>query len=292
MSCPRDGREGAHALSAKMRRRAGWGCLALALGLGAACVQIGSEPDVPAAIELTALPSPSVVVGDTLRDDSGAVAPVVATVRNLSGDVIVDAPVRYLYADYSRDSALQVDSVSGIVVALKTASGSSGRLAARVGSSLQVLRQLAVVLRPDSVDRVGQSPIDVFTTTLPDTGRNTATANTSPALTIVVRHVDTTANTTPPVGSWRVRFELLQPANASNDTTKSVFLVDEVGRPSVLDTTDNGGVAGRRVRIRATQFPAAGVTDSVIVRAVVTYKRDTLAGAPLRLALPVRRAGS
>jgi len=263
----------------------------LTAALGVACVQIGSEPDVPAAIELTALPSPSVVIGDTLRDASGAVAPVVATVRNLSGDVITNAPVRYLYADYSRDSALQVDSVSGIVVALKASSGSA-RLAARVGSSLQVLRQLAVVLRPDSVDRVGQSPLAVFTTTLPDTGRNTATANSSPALTVVVRHVDTTAGTSSTVGSWRVQFELVQPANASNDTTQAVFLVDDVGRPSVVDTTDNAGVAGRKVRIRAAQFPAAGVTDSVIVRAVVTYRGDTLAGAPFRLALPVRLAGS
>ncbi len=254
-------------------------------------MQIGSEPDVPAAIEMTALPSPSVVIGDTLRNINGVVTPVVATVRNLAGDIIADAPVRYLYADFSRDSALDVDSATGLVVAVKAATGSA-RLAARIGSSLQVLRQLAVVQRPDSVDRVGQSDLAVFTTTLPDTGRNTATSNTSPALTVVVRHIDTTANTAAGVGSWPVRFELVTPANSTNDTTQSVFLVDDSGRPSVLDTTDNSGVAGRKVRIRAAQFPAAGVTDSVIVRAVVTYKGQPLLGAPFRLALPVRRAGA
>ncbi len=258
------------------------------LALSSACVEVGSEPDVPAAIEMTALPSPSVVIGDTLRDIAGVVAPVRAIVRNLSGDVITDAPVRYLYADFGRDSALRVDSVTGIVIAVKDATGEA-RLAARVGASLQVLRSLAVIKRPDSVDRGGQAAIALFTTTLPDTGRTGANVNSSPALTVVVRHVDSTSGVATNVRAWPVRFEILSPANSTNDTTKSVFLVDDSGRPSVIDTTDAAGSAGRKVRIRATQYPDVGVTDSVIVRAIVTYKGQALRGAPVRLALPVRR---
>lgn len=260
----------------------------LSLASGAACVQVGSEPDVPASIEMTILPSPSVVIGDTLRNVDGVVAPLVAVVRNLKGDIITDAAVQYLYADYARDSALDVGATSGIVVAVKAATGSA-RLAARAGTSLQVLRTLAVVKRPDSTDRNGQSDITLFSTTLPDTGRTGATANSSPALTVVVRHIDTTSQVASTVASWPVRFELVSPVNATNDTTQSVFLVDDVGRPSIVDTTDAGGVAGRKVRIRAAQYPAAGVTDSVIVRAIVTYRGQPLRGAPIRMALPVRR---
>jgi hypothetical protein len=259
-----------------------------AIMTSAACAEVGSGPDVPAAIELTALPSPSVVIGDTLRTIDGVVAPVKAIVRNLSGDPIADAPVRYLYADFARDSALKVDSSSGIVVALR-ASSADARLAARVGTSLQVLKTVVVTSRPDSMDRVGQVTPTLFTTTLLDTGAVGRTANSSNALTAVVRHKSSTAGVTTTVNGWPVRFELLSPANPTNDTTRSVYLVDDVGRASSLDTTDAGGVAGRKVRIRAALFPAAGVTDSVIVQATATYRGQLLPGGPVRIALPVKR---
>lgn len=254
-----------------------------------ACVQVGSEPDVPAAIEMSALPSPSVVIGDTLRDINGVAAPVQAIVRNLAGEIIADAPVRYLYADFARDSALRVDSTSGFVTAVKALKDGAfdGRLAARVGGSLQVLRLLAVVKRPDSTD-TGGATIPLFTTTLPDTGRTGANANSAPAVNVVVRHIDS-LGVASNVRAWLVRFEVVSPANSTNDTTRAVFLVDDSGRPSVLDTTDASGSAGRRVRVRAAQFPASSAVDSVIVRATVTYKGRVLRGAPVRLALPVQK---
>ena len=251
-----------------------------------ACAEVGSAPDVPAAIEFSALPSPSVVIGDTLRGVDGVVAPVKAIVRNLSGDIIAGASVRYLYADYIRDTALAVDSLTGIVRALRAATGEA-RLAARVGASLQVLKSVVVTTRPDSADRVGQTTL-LFTTTLADTGRIGAASNTSPSLNVTVRHVDVAGATTG-VNAWPVRFEVLSPANAANDTTKSVWLVDDQGRASVVDTSDVSGVASRKIRIRAAQYPAAGVIDSVIVRASVTYKGVTLKGAPVRIAVPVKR---
>lgn len=263
--------------------------VALAFGLLSGCAQIGSAPDVPTAIELTALPSPSVVIGDSLRNVDGIVTPVKATVRNLQGDVIADATVRYLYVDFARDSALAVDSISGIVRALR-ASTADARLAARVGTTLQILKIIVVTTRPDSADRTGQPAPTLFTTTLADTGRSGANANRSAALTMVVRHIDS-PTVTSAVNGWPVRFEVLSPANVSNDTTKSVYLVDDGGRASVLDTTDVSGVAGRSVRIRAALFPPTAAIDSVIVQAIVSYKGLSLKGAPVRIALPVKRGG-
>jgi C-terminal processing protease CtpA/Prc len=78
-----------------------------------------------------------------------------------------------------------------------------------------------------------------------------------------------------------VRFVILAPANAANDTTKSVYLVDEQGRASVVDTTDATGIAGRKVRVRAAQFPTGATVDTVTVQATATYRGTTLKGAPL-----------
>lgn len=263
--------------------------VAAAVGLFA-CAEIGSGPDVPAAIELTALPSPSVVIGDTLRTIDGVVAPVQAIVRNLAGDVIPDAQVRYLYADFLRDSALAIDSVTGLVRALRVSKGSGGdaRLAARAGTSLQILKSLIVTTRPDTTDRSGLSAPTLFVTSLPDTGRTAATANTSPELSLIVRNIDS-LGVASGVNGWPVRFVIVEPANAANDTTKGAWLVDDAGRASVLDTTNSSGQAGRKVRIRAAVFPAVGVNDSVVVQATMSYRGVVVRGAPVRITLPVKR---
>lgn len=257
------------------------------LAAATGCADVSAAPDVPGSIEMDALPSPSVVIGDTLRTMDGVVAPAKAIVRNVAGTVILDAPVRYLYADYPRDSALLVDSVTGVVRAVKAARADA-RIAARVSGTLQVILPLIVTTRPDSADRSGQPALTLFTTTLPDTGKSGATANTTPALTVVVRHVES-PGTSSTVTAWPVRYELLFPANPTNDTTKGAWLVDDAGRASVLDTTDASGVAGRKIRVRAANFPAAGITDSIVVRATATYRGQALRGAPIRMVFPVKR---
>ena len=262
------------------------GALSLVLCGSVACAEIGTNPETPAAIELPPFPSPSVVVGDTLRDLEGNVTPIVAIVRNVRGDVIADAAVRFLYADFARDTALHIDPVSGIVFASRAATGEA-RIAARVGNTLQVLRTLTVTLRPDSMDAQARV-VALLTTTVPDTGREAAGRNTSQGMQVNVRHRPA-AGGVANVNAWPVRYRIVSPANAANDTTAAVFLVDEQGRPSSLDTTNTGGSAVRRVRVRAAQFPTSFAVDSVIVEATASYRGVPLAGAPVRFAVPVTR---
>ncbi len=251
---------------------------------GVGCGDVGLDPDVPAAIEWAPFPAPAVVLGDSLRTEEGVAVPVRAIVRNVSGDTLPSAAVRYLYADFNRDSALLVDS-TGWVRAVKKPKADA-RLAARAGSSLQVLRPLVVTDRPDTVN--GSAPASVLTLVLPDTGRTAVTANTAGPFAVTVRTLPA-GGTAAPVNGWLVRYELLRPANPGNDTTRGAWLVDDSGRPSLLDTTDTGGGAARKVRVRPAQFPAAAGTDTVVVRVVVRHRGVALRGAPLRLATPVRR---
>lgn len=255
-----------------------------ATGVATACAEIGLGPNEAAAIELDPFPSPSVVVGDTLRTIDGVVAPVRARVFNVGGDIISDAAPRYLYADYNIDSALAIDSATGIVVA-KTLVAGDKRIAARIGGTLQVLRGIRIVPRPDSVS--GTSLTEILGTTLPDTGRQGQENNSTKALSVTVRNRD--GNAVSPVRSWPVRFQLVSPANPTNDTMAAVYLVDDQGRASTLDTTDDSGAAGRRVRVRALQFPVGAAVESVVVRATVTYRGQPLKGSPVRITAPVRR---
>lgn len=263
--------------------------LAALCGLGVAgCADVISSASVPNSIEFKAFAAPAVVVGDTLRDISGVAIPVLAIVRNQQGDVIEDAVVRYTYADAARDTALVVDSMRGFVVAQKVlrATGTTARIAARSGSSLQVIRTVLVTTRPDSVDRIGAPGIDTLRVTTPDTGAVKA-ANTSPPLTVTVRHVDSLPSS--PVPSWLVRYELLYPANPTNDSTKVAFLVNQQQKLSNIDTTDFSGNAERFVRIRAEQFPAGAAADSAVVRVTVSYRGKPLKGSPIRIVFPVKK---
>jgi hypothetical protein len=254
----------------------------LAVAGAIACADVGTAPDVPASIELPPFAFPAVVVGDTLRDEAGVATPIRAIVRNAAGDEIPSLRATYLYADFRRDSAFVVDTATGVVVASRKVT--DGRIAARVGTSLQVIRTLIATERPDTAF-AGTVPSELIVSLLPDTGRARAEGNTTPEIPVTVRNVSGTE----PVGvhGWLVRFRLVKPANPNNDTTQSVFLVDEQLRPSTVDTTSSEGRAGRRVRVRAAQFPvpqgSARVTDTVVVEATLRYKGQIVRGAPVRL---------
>ncbi|HWP01912.1 MAG TPA: hypothetical protein VNL96_00500, partial [Gemmatimonadaceae bacterium] len=69
--------------------------------------------------------------------------------------------------------------------------------------------------------------------------------------------------------------------------TSVVYLVDESGRPSQLDTSDVQGFAGRRVRVRGgSALPPR--LDSVVVLVRARERGSDLSGSPLRLVLPIR----
>jgi len=254
----------------------------------AACAEVGTGPEVPASIELPPFAFPTVVVGDTLRDENGVVAPIRAIVRNARGEELADARPSYLYADFLRDTAFLVDTTSGVIVARKAVA--QGRIAARIGSSLQVIRNLIATVRPDTA-RAGEVPPELVVSLLPDTGRARAEGNTTREIPVLVRNLQ--GSTPAPVQGWLVRFRLVKPANPDNDTTQVVFLVDDQLRPSTLDTTGADGSAGRRVRVRAAQFPVpngnARVDDTVVVEATLRYKGQVVPGAPVRLIAPVIR---
>ncbi len=266
-----------------MRTRASWlACLLVAPGV--ACSDVSIAPSVPATLELAKLTAAAVGIGDTLRDANGVASPLQVIVRNQQGDVLPNAAVRFVYADANKDSAVFVDSITGYVVSLGPlpVNRNTARIAARVGPNLQVIRTVLVAIRPDSVDHTGSLTLDTLRTTLTDTA---ATANTSGALSVTVRHFEGTVGSL--VSNWLVKYELLHPANPTNDSTASVFLVNDLHRVSNIDTTDASGIASRFVRVRASQFPASAAPDSAVVRVTVWYKGQPLHGAPLRLVVPV-----
>jgi hypothetical protein len=234
----------------------------------AACLDYSTDPDEVVAIAFDPLPWPSVVAGDTLRDASGAAAPLVARLFNGDGEEIT-GPVEFFTQQPT------IDVVSGdFLVADDTATGSAGVFASAIGVQ-SIAQTVEIVEAPDSLQG---GPILPLEWVVPD---DPATNTSSP----LAARVLSSANAG--VRSWVVRFQLEVAGRTipENDTTQA-FLVGDNGRPSYADTTDASGTASRRMRLRIT--PGLVPPDSAVITVSGSHRGVPLKGSPVRLVLPVR----
>lgn len=271
-----------------------------AAALAAACSEAGTGPGGIAAVSFDTLPSPGLVLGDTLRDAEGNVAPLRAVAYDVDGNVVSDAPIRWiaLSRDTSDERALDslhVDSITGIA----TAPVSDSALYARRNATVRVLpqvnglpgptRQIALTLRPDSL-AVPDSALRPFLPLRNDTGG--AARSSLPIGARVLHDSASTGATFLPVRAWRVHYSLEYRGQPVPAESRAIWLVDDSFRRSAVDTTDGEGRAARRVRVHpdSLDIGATGGTDTVTVVITATWLGEPLRGAPARLRLPVQLA--
>jgi hypothetical protein len=245
-----------------------WSGVITATLVAVACIDLSVDPDEIVAIELGEFAWPSIVAGDTLRDATGAIAPLVARLFDGEGDVVTGS-VEFLV----ERPGLRV--VAGDrLVADDTASGTVGIIASTEGVQ-SVVRQIEIVTAPRAL--VADGVITPLRWVVPD---NPASNTSQPLGARVIAGPDTG------VRSWIVTFQLEAGGRIIPQTdTTQIFLVGDTGRPSYVDTTDAGGRASRRVRLRI----AAGLVapDSAVVTIRASYKGQPLNGSPVRLVLPI-----
>lgn len=255
------------------------GCLARLLlplvVLTSGCVDLTTNSAEIAAIEFGELPFPAVVAGDTLRDSLGKVAPLSARVFDASGREL--PPERARPQFISRDPLVRVAS-GDFAVALPDTEGTA-RLLASLPGLQSITRQLEVVRRPDSL--AASSSPDTLRWVLPDVPSTNVSAELRLRL---LRRGPPSAG----VRRWVVSFQaFFQGQPLPPGDTSRVYLVDDAGRPSYLDTSDTQGFVSRRVRVRG----GAGLPprlDSVVVLVRARERGSDVAGSPVRLVLPIR----
>ena len=280
-------------------RRAGWsgaqrvfrvfalaGVAGFATG-SLACTDLGSGSGGVLAVAVSAPPFPGVVVLDTLRDSLGAVVRLKATAFGPGGinDTVRNATVRFV----PLDTSVRIDSL-GYLFAISKDTTKHGKQSARyvadVNGIQTPIQTISITLRPDAVVR--RTLTSVQLNYVPDATADTS--NRSVSLEVRVRHVrsalelfSTVIDTVVP--AYLVRFEI---AYAGPAVADSVRLVDDNAKITHVDTTDDSGIAGRRVKI----FPRsnASATDSVIVRARVFYRNAEITGSPVSLPVVLKKA--
>jgi hypothetical protein len=233
-----------------------------------ACGDVSGSSTSVLSIQFDSLAAPSVVVGDTLRDTTGAVIVPVVHAFNFKGVEIIPAPVRF----QSPDSGVVVDSLRGIVVADSLRS-TPARIVATVGT-LQAIQRVDVTLRPDLIAAV--KGFDSLSYSLFD-----STLNVSPILTVKLTHG--VAPNDSAVKSYIVSFAIVSQSNPQLGQ-----LVDDAGKPSRVANTDAGGIAGRAIRLHPLFLTSATTVDSIIVNATAKYRGAPVSGSPVRLVLKVK----
>jgi hypothetical protein len=240
--------------------------LALCWLAALACGDVSGSSTSVLSIQCDSLAAPSVVVGDTLRDTTGAVILPVVHAFNFKGGEITPVPVRF----QSPDSGVVVDSITGTIFGDSLRS-TPARIVATVGS-LQAIQKVDLTLRPDLVAPVHDR--DSLTYSLLDTTRNV-----SPQLTVKLTHGIAPDDSV--VKSYIVSFAIVSQSNPSLGE-----LINDAGKPSVVDTTDTNGVAGRAIRLHPLFLTTP--IDSIIVNATAKYRGVDVSGSPVRLVLKLK----
>lgn len=223
-----------------MRRLVAFGAALLV----AACLDLGTDPNEIGAISFDGVPYPAVVIGDTLRNEQGQVTALSATVMSGAGDTLADPDVQF----FARDTTVTLTR-SALVIGRRAG---IARFFATTDGLQSVTREIDVVSRPESAVFV-RAP-DTMTVSSVDTTNNSGDFR--------LRLVNAAGTG---VEGFLVRYtlEFRGQIIAPGDTTQ-ILMVDDAGRPSVLDTTDASGEGARRVHVRVPQL--SGVSDSAVVR--------------------------
>jgi hypothetical protein len=243
-----------------------------------ACSEVGTDPDVPVAIEIDAPMLPAIAEGDSLRDTLGAVATITARALNSRNEVIVGAPIRF-YALRNDSAIIAVDSTTGRVAGLRVGDAD---VIAQVAGLQSVRVQVRVTPTPDTVYAVSPLVDSVLYALADDTART---------LRVGVARRDTVEgrDTLLLVPFWLVRYSIVDPPDlAANTDTTRVYIANESNRLSWVDTTDAANGASRRIR-----FPIAVVSDTTrrtFVTEVVVMRPDgtPLPGSPLLFTTVIR----
>ena len=222
----------------------------------ASCSELGSPPGV-FAISPLLLPSPGMVVGDTMRDSNGVAAPLRVIGFTASGDTIAGTTAAFVtldtFAHLSGGATLVADHLG------------LARVLGGIGSLQTLPETVKVTLSPDTLFAADSTHhLKTFSVLGGDT------LVTSADLTTRVSHKNGT--TFSDVDAVIVRYSIVSAPNAKG-TIPTITLVNG-SLVSTRDTT-SGGRTGRAARLRVSQLTSVAV-DSARVLATASYRGVTI----------------
>jgi hypothetical protein len=235
-------------------RRAGLAALAAVGWWLVSCRDIPAPDGGVASISALLLPSPGLVVGDTMRDSIGVVAPLRVIAYGPDGDALASQPVAMFVA---LDTGLKV-SGSFLI-------GERAGVAARVVGTVAALQTqpatVKVTLAPDTLVAVDPLRREYFI------GPDTLAVSS----TLGAKVFNGGTNGTP-VEAVIVRYTVVhQPASSV-----PALVVLNGTAASLRDTSDGAGTVQRVAQLAVAALPRPLVTDSAIIDATASHRGRSL----------------
>ncbi|HEY9225866.1 MAG TPA: hypothetical protein VIP11_04420 [Gemmatimonadaceae bacterium] len=242
-----------------------------------------SAPAGPASISLLQLPSPSVVVGDSMRDSNGVVRPIRVVAFDASGIPTDDVLMEFFIV--SDTIGIAHLTPSNVLVGDKVG---VARLIGQVKSMQTPFVDLIVTHLPAKL-QTGPKPNPSRDTLVAPLGADSATSNASVTVTAVVRSVQDSASR-----GIIVRYALVGhvPGTRQGAPGPAVFIAGDDGKRSTADTTDPAGLVSRRLTVVSafladTALVRGNSVDSATVEMTASYRGVPLTGSPFRIVVPI-----
>jgi hypothetical protein len=255
------------------------------------CTKLPSDPTTPFSIAFRRAPSPSVVLGDVMRDSTGQPATLQAFAFNLRGDTIRDYPVTYFLVARDSQPATLAD---GLITAYSDTAyiGDTLRVVAAAGGVQSTPLRIVVTLKPDALVLAGSDTVRFL---LPATDSLPMSASMSVRLRHTPISPEPARDTVVP--AYEVRYRVVR-ASSGNFDSSYVTISDASRHYAPVDTTDASGIAARQLRVRRTKYPypydtitpGHSAVDTVYVDATASYKGSAVSGSPVRFKVLVTLA--
>ena len=231
-------------------RPAGRISIAATLVAAVACFELSDPGEGVTSISSIDVPWPSVAVGDTMRDSTGAVAPLRVVAFDANGDTVRDASATFTVLD----TGLTVDA-AGLVRGGQTALASAVRVIATVEVLQSPIANIRVVPRPTAVRDTMIRPADSTAARYPPPSAFSDTTLGPFGFRVL--------SGTTGVPAWLVRFRLLRSTFRPIDAASPVVTLEtDEGRSSLTDTTNADGMGLIRLRIQPIRIEPASFSPS------------------------------
>ena len=235
--------------------------------LGLACIDM-SAPKGPFAISVLLLPSPSVVVGDIMRDSNGVPAPVNLVAYDAHGAVIAGASSQIFITDSAPVAHLDANRILigdklGLV-----------HLVGQIGSLQTTVVNVPITMAPAQFRNV--SSLDT-TVSFPFVAGDSAQSTHGTQFSVSLTGAGDSASQ-----GFIVRYVLAHaPATAATAKSPAVYLANGSGKVSTVETTDATGAATHYLYVNSlaladSALVAGTKTDSAVIEASTSYKGMTV----------------
>jgi hypothetical protein len=247
--------------------------------VGMACIDM-SAPKGAASISALLLPSPSVVVGDTMRDSLGIVAPLRVIAYDANDAPIADLPSLFFITDSA--AAAHLDK-GNVVVGDKLG---AIHLIGQVSGVQTTPVTVPITVAPTTLALTAK--VDTLTVPFTKAGDTTSASTGSTKIAVTLKGKGDTASL-----GFVVKYELKSaPATIAGSTLAAVSILDDLGKLARADTTDATG-ASRTLLVRSSLLADVALqggqkTDSVVVLVSTTYKGAQVGGSPIRVVIPLK----